>query len=122
MNTINLIELSHNYPLSTHEHTLEPLWADDTGRNSNSGKYTGTFIGYFSQLVLEFGPTTKQQMRELRAMFDNPIIRVKYSDSKGPEDTFTEDFYGTAIKAKLDYWWGKYKSFSITLTAIEERE
>lgn len=118
---VNLISLSNDYPILTHQHTLEPLWADDTGRNSNSGKYSGTFIGYFSQLVIEFGPTTQQQMRELRAIFDNPIITVTYKDSKGPNDTFTEDFYGTSIPAKLDYWNGKYKGFSITLTAIEER-
>lgn len=122
MATIDLIKLSESYPIATHEHSLEPLWADDTGRNSNSGKYSGTFIGYFSQVVIEFNPTTQQQMRALRAMFDNPIINVTYKDSKGPEDTYTEDFYGTAIKAKLDYWKGKYKSFSITLTAIEARE
>lgn len=122
METIDLIALSESYPVSTHQHSLEPTWADDTGRNSNSGKFSGSFIGYFSQVVIEFGPTTQKQMKELRSLFDKPIINVKYKDSKGPEDTFTEDFYGTSIKAKLDYWEGKYKSFSITLTAISKRE
>lgn len=118
--SINLKNMSINYPLLTQSHSLEPLWADDTGRNSNSGKYSGTFIGFFSQLVIEFGPTTRQQMIDLREMFDQPIISVTYQDSKTNQD-YTEDFYGTAIKAKLDYWEGKYKPFSITLTAISKR-
>ena len=44
------------------EHTIQPLWASDTGRNSNSGKYSGTFIGYFDQLKVSVGKTNQTQM------------------------------------------------------------
>lgn len=107
--------------LKSQEHSLEPLWGDDTGRNSNSGKYSGTFIGYFSQLVLEFGKTTQTEMTEIKTALQNPIIEnVKYKDSDTGNDS-TEDFYGTKIPAKLENLNGKYSAFSITLTAIKKR-
>ena len=117
----DLQELSKTLPILTHEHTLEPLWGSDTGRNSNSGTYSGTFIGYFSQLVIEFGKTTQEQMTEIKNKFEKPTTNVKYLDSNTGMWK-TEEFYGTAIKAKEDEWNGKYKSFSITLTAINEYE
>lgn len=117
----NLKELSNTIPILTHEHTLEPLWGSDTGRQSNNGTYSGTFIGYFSQLVIEFGKTTQEQMTEIKKQFEKPTMYITYLDSN--TGTWkTEEFYGTAIKAKKDEWSSKYKSFSITLTAIEEYE
>ena len=42
----------------TINHSIESLWADDTGRESNSGKYSGTFIGWFDKLEINIGSTT----------------------------------------------------------------
>lgn len=120
MAVVSLKTISESYPLLTQQHTLEPLWAGDTGRNSNSGKYSGTFIGYFSQLEIEFGSTSQNQMIQLRNWFDKPIIDVYYKDSE-TGDWKTEQFYGTSIKAKLNYWDGYYEPFSLTLTAISKR-
>lgn len=117
---IDLEQLSKTNPLLTHEHTLEPLWGSDTGRNSNNGTYSGTFVGYFSQLQLEFGSTNQTQMTYLRSLFDNPVISVRYLDSIDG-NWYTEDFYGTAINGKKDNWDGKYEPFNLTLTAIRKR-
>lgn len=107
--------------LKSHEHTKEPLWASDTGRNSNSGKYSGTFVGYFSQIVLEFGKTTQEEMIKIKEVLEIPIIEdFLYKDSD-TGNFVSEDFYGTAIKAKLNKWTGKYNSFSVTLTGVEEK-
>jgi len=108
--------------LKTHSHTLEPLWASDTGRNSNSGKYSGTFIGYFSQVVLEFGKTTQEEMTEIKSVLETPILKdFLYKDSDTGE-FIAEDFYGTAITAKLNKWTGKYDPFNVTLTGVEKKK
>ena len=37
------------------EHTIEPVWAKNSGRNSNSGKFSGTFVGWFDTLKISVG-------------------------------------------------------------------
>lgn len=103
------------------EHTIQPLWASDTGRNSNSGKYSGTFIGYFDQLKVSVGKTNQTQMTEIRNHVDVPIMDdVTFVDSKTGESK-TESFYGTAIPAKTNNTKQIYEPFEFTLTAIEAR-
>lgn len=116
---VNLKELSYKTPFLTHQHSKEPTWASDTGRNSNSGKFGGTFIGYFSQLVLEFGESTQEEMTEIKKNLEHPIVEVTFLNSDDGKWR-TEEFYGTGIPAKKDNWEGDYKSFSLTLTAVNE--
>lgn len=108
--------------LKSHEHSKEPLWAKDTGRNSNSGKYSGTFIGYFSQVVLEFGKTTQEEMNIIKSQLEHPVVNLIYKSSDDGEFK-AEDFYGTKISGKHEgSFKKKYSPFSVTLTAIEECE
>lgn len=118
---VNIKTLSQSYPITKYSDTLEPTWGPDTGRNSNSGKFSGTFIGYFTTIHIDFGRTTKTQMQSLKAIFENPIIEdVTFPDSHSNVDK-TEDFYGTAIKAELNKWNGLYEPFSIDLIALVKR-
>lgn len=107
--------------LKTHEHSLQPLWASDTGRNSNSGAYSGTFVGYFSQVVLEFGKATQEDLDIIQEEIENPIIDLTYKSKNGGKFE-TEKFYGTEIKGKLNKWTGKYEPFSVTLTGVKKKK
>jgi len=118
---MNIKEISKTLPILSFEHTKEPMWESDAGRNSNSHKFSGTFAGYFSQCIIEFGKTTQNQLSEIKKYFEIPIFNMTYPDSDTGEE-FTEEFYGTAIKAKKDSWDGKYLPFSITLTGVNEKE
>lgn len=115
----NIKTLSETLPILSFSQKYEPLWAGDTGRNSNSGAYSGTFIGYFSQIVIEFGKTTQEQMNTIKSTFETSVFSLTYPSTNGTN--VTEQFYGTAIEGKKDYWDGKYMPFSITLTAIKKR-
>lgn len=97
------------------------MWASDTGRNSNSGAYSGTFVGYFSQLVLEFGKTTQSELDKIQAELEKPIITLTYK-SKNGGIWETEKFYGTKIEGKLSNWDKKYEPFSITLTGVKKKK
>ena len=103
------------------DHSLEPLWASDAGRNSISGKYSGTFIGYFDKLKVSIGRCTKAQMQTLRGAIDVPIIEDLTFPDSYTGSTKTEDFYGTAISAKLNHINGMYEECSFNLIAIAKR-
>ena len=116
MATINIKTLSETVPITSFTHTLEPLWADDTGRNANSGKFTGTFIGYFSQVEIEFGSCNQTQMNSVVSSFEHSTISMLYPSKNGSNKT--ETFYGTAITGKVRRWGKRYAPFSIKLTGV----
>ena len=105
--------------LSNPKHSIEGLWASDAGRNSNSGKYSGTFIGWFDKIEVNIGETTQAELTQISNAIETPIINATFTDSR-TGNSKTEDFYGTTITAeRLNS--NRYKPFSFTLTAIERR-
>lgn len=108
------------------KHSIEPLWASDAGRNSNSGKYSGTFVGYFNKLEVSVGRTTQYELQQIRNNIEVPIIEnVTFLDSKTGTNK-TDNFYGSTITTELkSIKMGNnrktYPSFTFSLTAIERR-
>lgn len=103
------------------EHSVEPTWGPDSGRNTNSGKFTGTFVGWFDTLQIEIGKTTQEELTRIKNVIEHPIIKnATFVDSKNGKNK-TEDFYGTAIKAKRKNKNGMYEAFSFSLKAISKR-
>jgi len=105
--------------LSNPKHTIEPLWADNSGRKTNSGKFVGTFIGWFDKLELPIGSTTYAEMITLRNAIEVPIGEFTFLDSK-TNALKTEFFYGTAIIAERKNS-TTYKPLTVTLTAVNRR-
>lgn len=105
--------------LNNPKHTIEPLWADNTGRKTNSGKFVGTFIGWFDKIELNIGSTTYAEMANLRTLLEFPILECTFLDSRTNTNK-TELFYGTAIAAERKNS-NSYKPTSITLTAVYRR-
>lgn len=122
---VNIKDLSNIYPITLFRDTPEPLWADDTGRQSNSGKFSGTFIGYFTNLHIEVGPMNKTQMKNFKAIFEVPIIEdVTFPNSSNGGEPYTEDFYGTSLAGESKNWNDDniyYEGFSFDLVAVEAR-
>lgn len=119
---VNIKTLSQTYPITMFRDTPEPLWADDAGRQSNSGKFSGTFIGYFTNIHIEVGAMSKSQMQSFKAIFEVPIIEdVTFPNSSNGGANYTEDFYGTSIAGSTKYWDGKYEPFNFDLVAVEKR-
>lgn len=116
---LTLTDLPH---ITKIEHSIEPLWGPDAGRKSNSGKYSGTFIGWFDKLTVSVGRTNQTQLTTIRNAIEKSIITgVSFKDTK-TGNTKTESFYGTAINAgSLNYKHGTYEPFSFSLVAISKR-
>lgn len=106
--------------LSNPKHTIEPVWGQDAGRFTNSGKFTGTFVGWFDTLEVPIGKTSYEEMKTIRQAIENPIINITFIDSR-TNTLRTADFYGTAITAeRLNST--TYKPFVFSLKAIEARD
>lgn len=107
--------------LLDYEVTAEPLWGDDAGRENREGEYSGTFIGYFSNIKFNMGSTTQSEFTELCNLFKRPFFQVKFISEETGE-LITESFYGTALKAKKDSYKGKYREFAFDIVATKRRD
>lgn len=75
-----IVEAKFNYP---------KLWAGDSGRNL-AGKMTGTLIGIFPKLILQFRPLTKEELNIIAPILDSAIQTVTYYDpNKNKKITMT---------------------------------
>lgn len=55
------------------------LWASDSGRNL-AGTMSGTLIGIFPKIILQFGPLTKSQLEVITPILDSARQVVTYYD------------------------------------------
>lgn len=65
------------------------LWSSDSGRNL-AGVQSGTLVGVFPKLVIEFRPLTKSELNVLAPIFDSTNQTITYYDpSKNSNVTMT---------------------------------
>jgi len=71
------------------------LFASDSGRNL-AGKMTGTLIGIFPKLILQFRPLTKEELNIIAPILDSANQSVTYYDPNKNENvtmtTYTGDW------------------------------
>lgn len=71
------------------DYEYNKLWASDSGRNL-AGEQTGTLIGIFPKLVLQFRKLTKDEVYLLAPILDSARQTVQYHDAnKGTMVTMT---------------------------------
>ena len=71
------------------DYEYNKLWASDSGRNL-AGEQTGTLIGIFPKLVLQFRKLTKDEVHLLAPILDSARQTVQYyDDNKGKMVTMT---------------------------------
>lgn len=71
------------------DYEYNKLWASDSGRNL-AGTQTGTLIGIFPKLVLQFRRLTKAEVHLLAPVLDSARQTVQYyDDNKGAMTTMT---------------------------------
>ena len=81
-----IVEAKFSYP---------KLWASDSGRNL-AGKMTGTLIGTFPKIILQFRPLTREELNIIAPILDSANQTVTYYDPKENRDitmtTYTGDW------------------------------
>lgn len=79
-----LVEATFSYP---------KLWAGDSGRNL-AGKMTGTLIGIFPKLILQFRPLSKEELNVIAPILDSPRQTVTYYDVNKNQNITIETYTG----------------------------
>ncbi|MBQ7880593.1 MAG: hypothetical protein IJ358_01960 [Clostridia bacterium] len=104
-----IVEAKFSYP---------KLWASDSGRNL-AGKMTGTLIGIFPKLILQFRPLTKEELNIIAPILDSPRQTITYYDVSKNENitmtTYTGDWEVTNVNLNEN------KGFSCSFISIEKR-
>ena len=65
--------------LTEAKYQYNKLWSNDSGRNL-AGKQSGTLIGIFPKLVLQFRKLTKAELQAIIPILDAPRQTVRYYD------------------------------------------
>lgn len=79
-----IVEAKFNYP---------KLWAGDSGRNL-AGKMSGTLIGIFPKLILQFRPLSKEEMNLIAPILDSAVQEVTYYDVNKNENITMQTYTG----------------------------
>lgn len=100
------------------------IWGKDTGRNTLSGKYTGTLIGIYPKFICTFGSLTQTQIEALAPILDSASQRVTYYDPNKQAvktiTTYTGDWEMEQTCLFSDVATAG-KSFNISFIAVDKR-
>ena len=100
------------------------IWASDTGRNM-AGTYTGTLIGIFPKIIVQFRKLTKKEVETLVPILDSATQSVQYYDPskkrKITMDTYTGDYELTNKRIIDELGNGKNEGFSISFISRKKR-
>lgn len=80
-NSIKIDNVSMGQYLISAKYSYNKLWANDSGRNL-AGAMTGTLIGIFPKITLEFRPLTKTELEIIVPLLDKATQSVRYYDPK----------------------------------------
>lgn len=98
------------------------LWSSDSGRNL-AGKQSGTLVGIFPKIVLQFGKLTKSELEAIIPILDAPRQKIKYYDPKKQAyremETYTGDY--EIVNKSIINENHKNEGFSISFISVEKR-
>lgn len=94
------------------------LWASDSGRNL-AGKMTGTLIGVFPKLTLQFKPLTKEELNIIAPILDSANQTVTYYDPNKNQNTTITTYTGDWDLTNKNI--NKNEGFSCSFISVEKR-
>lgn len=104
------------------QYSYNKLWAQDSGRNL-AGKMTGSLLGVFPKLILQFRKLTKSELEIIVPILDKARQSVTYYDPNKKRNitmaTYTGD-YEITNKHIINNS-RKNESFSCSFIAISKR-
>lgn len=98
------------------------LWASDSGRNL-AGVQSGTLIGIFPKLILQFRKLTKAELELIVPILDSAYQTVTYYDPNKKANytmtTYTGDY--EVVNKQIINGNAKNEGFSISFIAVRKR-
>lgn len=75
------------------KYAFNKLWANDSGRNL-AGTMSGTMIGIFPKIILQFKPLTKAELETIIPIIDSASQTVSYYDPYKKQQTTMTTYTG----------------------------
>jgi len=121
-NSIEINNVSFGQYLVEVKYAYNKLWASDTGRNL-AGKMSGTLIGIFPKITLQFRKLTKSELETIAPILDSATQSLKYYDPNKRAyttiTTYTNDY--EIINDRIINENAKNEGFSISFIATNKR-
>ena len=121
-NSITINNVSMGQYLVQAEYQYNKLWSSDSGRNL-AGVQSGTLIGIFPKLVLQFRKLTKEELEIIVPILDSANQTTTYYDPNKKANTtittYTGD-YSIVNKSIIDDD-HKNEGFSCSFIAVSRR-
>lgn len=92
-NSIIINGVSMGQYITQAQYGYNKLWASDTGRNL-AGSMTGTLIGVFPKIILQFRQLTKQELEIIVPILDSSTQNVTYYDPLKKQNITIETYTG----------------------------
>ena len=108
-----IVEAKYNY---------NKLWASDSGRNL-AGKMTGTLVGIFPKIILQFRKLTKAELELIVPILDASTQTLTYYDPYKKANitmtTYTGDY--EVVNDRIINGNNKNEGFQVSFIAISKR-
>ena len=92
-NSIIINDVSMGQYLLEAKYGYNKLWSSDSGRNL-AGEQSGTLIGIFPKLTLQFRKLNKDELEYLVPILDSAIQNVTYYDPLKKQSTTMQTYTG----------------------------
>ena len=122
-NSIIINNVSMGQYLLEAKYSYNKLWASDSGRNL-AGTQSGTLIGIFPKIVLQFRKLTKAELEAIVPILDSATQTFTYYDPYKRQSTTMTTYTGD-YEVDNKYIVGnnrKNESFSISFIAVRKRQ
>ena len=108
-----IVQVEYQYP---------KLWGEDTGRNL-AGTFTGTLLGVFPKIIVQFRKLTKEELEIIVPILDSQSQTVQYYDPLKKENieikTYTGDW--SIVNTGIVGSDRKNEGFSISFISMKKR-
>lgn len=105
------------------KYSYNKLWSNDSGRNL-AGAMTGTLIGIFPKIILQFRKLTKTEFEYIVGILDSPTQNVTYYDPNKKQSitiqTYTGDYEISNKRIVTND--NKIDGFSCSFIAMRKRD
>ena len=107
--------------IETAKYGYNKLWASDSGRNL-AGAMTGTLIGIFPKITLQFHPLTKSELEIIAPILDKESQSVTYYDPKKKAITTMTTYTGDYEITNKNIIGGSTKNDGFSCAFISKRK
>ena len=121
-NSITINSVSMGQYLVQAEYQYNKLWSSDSGRNL-AGVQSGTLIGIFPKLVLQFRKLTKAELEIIVPILDSATQTTTYYDPNKKQSTTMTTYTGdySIVNKSIINSDHKNEGFSCSFISIRKR-